>query len=164
MAKRDPPAGALRGQVFRGRCGCCRNAPSLAPHGFPGNVAALRQNPGRARGAGTAWGMGEGSDASGEGDRSRHMGSTCRPDVEDASMIPGGPLCGNTTQLALTTLCGHRRKRKAAVRDADANSSEYGSARGGSRHCVAQSSTNTVSHSCSEELHEIARFDQRLEF
>jgi len=56
-----------------GRCGLAagvsgalrmiRNAPRLAPHGFPGNVAALRQNPGRAVGAvGAGWEPGGGFD------------------------------------------------------------------------------------------------------
>ena len=46
------PAGALRRwrRMFRGRFGYWRNAPSLVPHGVRGTVAALRQNPGRARG------------------------------------------------------------------------------------------------------------------
>ncbi len=56
-----------------GRCGLAtgvagalriiRNAPSLAPHGFPGNVAALRQNPGSGGAAGRSGadrGRGEG--------------------------------------------------------------------------------------------------------
>ena len=56
------PAGALRRwrRMFRGRFGYWRNAPSLVPHGVRGTVAALRQNPGRARGAAgvVAWARG----------------------------------------------------------------------------------------------------------
>jgi len=112
VAKRDAPgrADAAWRQAFRDRCGCCRNAPSHAPHGFPGNVAALRIFPG--------WGWQ--TDGRGEGEaRARAFVelwmTAMREDNPTGAIDPMPPLAASMFQRQLAEWSGRQVPRKSGA-------------------------------------------------